>query len=283
MGGAELVERQHSLGKLTVRERLDLLARSRDVGRVRAARRPHGRRVSATATSRPTARHRHRRDRRPPGRGRGVRLHRDGRLDGPRRRDTRSSACASTRSGNACRWCGCSTRPARASSRRADRRSQGMGDLFREQVAMSGVVPMVAAMLGHCAAGTAYIPALADFVPMVKGHVVDGARRSAPREGGGRRGRHRGGDGRLGRAHEDLRRAPTSRSPTTTSASRSCASTCRFFPQHNSESPPTANDRRPGRPPGRGALRHRADRAARARTTCARSSPRSSTTATCSG
>jgi acetyl-CoA carboxylase carboxyltransferase component len=45
----------------------------------------------------------------------------------------------------------------------------GFGALFREQVAMSGVVPMVAAMLGHCAAGTAYIPALADFVPMVKG------------------------------------------------------------------------------------------------------------------
>ena len=45
----------------------------------------------------------------------------------------------------------------------------GAGDLFREQVAMSGVVPMVAAMIGHCAAGTAYIPALADFVPMVKG------------------------------------------------------------------------------------------------------------------
>src|SRR5437588_3062747 len=45
----------------------------------------------------------------------------------------------------------------------------GAGALFREQVAMSGVVPMVAAMLGHCAAGTAYIPGLADFVPMVKG------------------------------------------------------------------------------------------------------------------
>ncbi len=45
----------------------------------------------------------------------------------------------------------------------------GAGDLFREQVAMSGVVPMVGAMLGHCAAGTAYIPALTDFVPMVKG------------------------------------------------------------------------------------------------------------------
>ncbi len=34
---------------------------------------------------------------------------------------------------------------------------------------MSGVIPMVAAMMGPCAAGTAYIPALADFVPMVSG------------------------------------------------------------------------------------------------------------------
>ena len=43
------------------------------------------------------------------------------------------------------------------------------GHLFREQVTLSGVVPQVAAMLGHCAAGTAYIPGLADFIPMVKG------------------------------------------------------------------------------------------------------------------
>src|SRR2546426_4302957 len=43
------------------------------------------------------------------------------------------------------------------------------GELFREQVVMSGVVPQVAAMMGPGAAGTAYIPGLADFVPMVKG------------------------------------------------------------------------------------------------------------------
>jgi acetyl-CoA carboxylase carboxyltransferase component len=43
------------------------------------------------------------------------------------------------------------------------------GDLFREQVLMSGVVPQVAAMMGPGAAGTAYIPGLSDFVPMVKG------------------------------------------------------------------------------------------------------------------
>src|SRR5215218_516773 len=45
----------------------------------------------------------------------------------------------------------------------------GSGHLFREEVVMSGVVPQVAALLGPCAAGTAYIPGLADFVPMVKG------------------------------------------------------------------------------------------------------------------
>lgn len=43
------------------------------------------------------------------------------------------------------------------------------GYLFREEVVMSGVIPQVAALMGPCAAGTAYIPGLADFVPMVKG------------------------------------------------------------------------------------------------------------------
>src|SRR5207249_10187364 len=45
----------------------------------------------------------------------------------------------------------------------------GSGFRFYDQVTRSGVVPQVAAMLGPCAAGTAYIPGLSDFVPMVKG------------------------------------------------------------------------------------------------------------------
>ena len=45
----------------------------------------------------------------------------------------------------------------------------GSGHLFREEVIISGVIPQVAALMGPCAAGTAYIPGLADFVPMVKG------------------------------------------------------------------------------------------------------------------
>src|SRR2546430_7173533 len=45
----------------------------------------------------------------------------------------------------------------------------GSGHLFREEVVNSGVIPQVAALMGPCAAGPAYIPGLADFVPMVKG------------------------------------------------------------------------------------------------------------------
>ena len=45
----------------------------------------------------------------------------------------------------------------------------GSGHLFREEVTLSGVVPLVAAMMGPCAAGTAYVPGLSDFVPMVVG------------------------------------------------------------------------------------------------------------------
>src|ERR1051325_2647874 len=45
----------------------------------------------------------------------------------------------------------------------------GSGHLFREEGIASGVIPQVAALLGPCAAGTAYIPGLADFVPMVSG------------------------------------------------------------------------------------------------------------------
>ncbi len=45
----------------------------------------------------------------------------------------------------------------------------GSGHLFRDEVINSGVIPQIAALMGPCAAGTAYIPALADFVPMVRG------------------------------------------------------------------------------------------------------------------
>src|SRR3569833_786415 len=45
----------------------------------------------------------------------------------------------------------------------------GTGDLFREEVTASGVIPQVAALMGPCAAGTANIPGLANFEPKNKG------------------------------------------------------------------------------------------------------------------
>src|SRR3982750_2072347 len=45
----------------------------------------------------------------------------------------------------------------------------GSGHLFREEVTASGVIPQVAALMGPCAAGTAYIPGLAGFVAMGEG------------------------------------------------------------------------------------------------------------------
>ena len=109
----------------------------------------------------------------------------------------------------------------------------GSGHLFREEVTMSGVIPLVAAMLGPCAAGTAYIPGLSDFVPMVVGQgamalagphltkAVTGEDISMEELGGAQ--------GPLPR----LRASATSRSRTTPSASRPSRTT-------SPTSPPTA-------------------------------------------
>jgi acetyl-CoA carboxylase carboxyltransferase component len=168
MGGPELVERQHSLGKLTVRERLDLLL---DVGTW----------IEYGLLA----------DHMDAGLGERY-LAADGAVTGIGEIDGRQVAIAAydftvmAGSMGAVGENKISRMRAHAVRQRipfvwlldsAGARIQstsgstfaGAGALFREQVAMSGVVPMVAAMLGHCAAGTAYIPALADFVPMVKG------------------------------------------------------------------------------------------------------------------
>ena len=168
MGGPELVERQHSLGKLTVRERLDLLLDAGtwiEYGLLADSMDPayEGRFLAADAAVT------------------GV-----GEIDG--RRVAIAAYDFTVLAGSMGRVGEQKIKRMRELALRqripmvwlldsAGARIQsgsgsvfaGMGDLFREQVTMSGVVPMVAAMLGHCAAGTAYIPALSDFVPMVKG------------------------------------------------------------------------------------------------------------------
>ena len=45
----------------------------------------------------------------------------------------------------------------------------GYGGIFRRNVSASGVIPQISVMLGPCAGGAAYSPALTDFVLMVRG------------------------------------------------------------------------------------------------------------------
>ena len=166
MGGPDLVDRQHSLGKLTVRERLDLLidpgtwieygmlADSMDTayadrflaadGAVTGIGEIDGRRIAVAAYDFT------------------VLAGSMGRIGEQKIKRMRELAL---RQRIPMVWL-LDSAGARIQSD-AGSTFAGAGDLFREQVAMSGVVPMVAAVLGHCAAGTAYIPAL-EFVVLRK-------------------------------------------------------------------------------------------------------------------
>src|SRR5204862_7999593 len=44
----------------------------------------------------------------------------------------------------------------------------GYGDIFRRNVLASGVVPQISAIMGPCAGGAVYSPALTDFIFMVR-------------------------------------------------------------------------------------------------------------------
>ncbi len=157
----------------------------------------------------------------------------------------------------------------------------GAGALFREQVTLSGVVPQVAALMGHCAAGTAYIPALADFLPMVKGtssmalagrHLVKAATGEDVTE------EEMGGSA----VHNKV----SGVADMEVADDAECLATIRrylsFFPAHNQEAPPIAR-RRATRSTG-GARRSTTSSPPRRAgpTTSRRSSPRWSTAATSS-
>jgi acetyl-CoA carboxylase carboxyltransferase component len=169
MGGEKLVERQHSLGKLTVRERLDLLF---DPGTFVETG------LYAQAVDSPQSQ--------------GKRTPADGCITGKGKVDGRPVTVI------AYDFTVLAGSIGQHGERKASRAREmavkhgtpvvylldsagarvtetvgaafaGAGDLFRDITTMSGHVPQVAAMMGPCSAGTAYIPALCDFVPMVKG------------------------------------------------------------------------------------------------------------------
>jgi acetyl-CoA carboxylase carboxyltransferase component len=171
MGGDEAVARQHAAGKLTVRERIDLLFDPDTFTEIGALATHAG--IAPDMAGRDT-----------PADGVVTGFGRiDGRLASLIAYDFTVMAGSMGRTAevkcNRAREMAFTKRMpmiwlidsagARIQEAIGSRNFAGSGPLFREQSIMSGVVPQVAAMMGPGAAGTAYIPALADFVPMVKG------------------------------------------------------------------------------------------------------------------
>ncbi|MBI1735946.1 MAG: acyl-CoA carboxylase subunit beta [Candidatus Rokubacteria bacterium] len=171
MGGEEAVAKQHAAGKLTARERVDLLF---DAGSFSE--------IGVHATHAGIA---------PDLAGRDTPA--DGMITGVGKIDGRFAAViaydftvmagsmgrTAELKGNRAREIALTKRMpmiwlidsagARIQEAIGSRNFAATGLLFREESIMSGVVPQVAAMMGPGAAGTAYIPALSDFVPMVRG------------------------------------------------------------------------------------------------------------------
>jgi propionyl-CoA carboxylase beta chain len=112
----------------------------------------------------------------------------------------------------------------------------GYADIFLRNTLASGVVPQISAILGPCAGGAVYSPAITDFVYMVRGtsymfvtgpNVVKTVTHETSTWRAGRRGRARGTSGV---AHFAMRQRD--------GVPRVVRTLLRFLPQNNREDPP---------------------------------------------
>ena len=82
----------------------------------------------------------------------------------------------------------------------------GYAEVFQRNVLASGVIPQISLIMGPCAGGAVYSPAMTDFIFMVKDsslHVRHRPRRGEDRH---QRGRDAGGAGRRGHPHHQVGR-----------------------------------------------------------------------------
>ena len=140
----------------------------------------------------------------------------------------------------------------------------GYADIFLRNTLASGVVPQISVIMGPCAGGAVYSPAITDFIVMVEGTsymFVTGPDvvKAVTHEEVDSRGARRRAD-----AHDAGAASRTSRRRTRPRRSTSRARILGFLPQNNLDDPPRAADRRSGRPRGPGARHDRAGRSAEA-------------------
>ena len=104
------------------------------------------------------------------------------------------------------------------------------GEIFRRNVHASGVIPQISLIMGPCAGGAVYSPAITDFIVMVDEHLAHVHHRAGRHQDGDRRGRRLRGPRR--RAHPQ-HASPASRTtwpPTSRTrwiTSRRCSAICR--------------------------------------------------------
>ncbi len=103
----------------------------------------------------------------------------------------------------------------------------GYADIFLRNTLASGVIPQISAIMGPCAGGAVYSPAITDFILMVEGTSYMFITGPGRHQGGHPRRGHQGRPGRRLRACAARAACATSRRPTTRPASRRRASSSR--------------------------------------------------------
>ncbi len=82
----------------------------------------------------------------------------------------------------------------------------GYGEVFKRNVIASGVIPQISVIMGPCAGGDVYSPAMTDFHLHGARHFLHVRHRPRRGEDGDQRGGHRRGTGRRQRAHHQVGR-----------------------------------------------------------------------------
>jgi propionyl-CoA carboxylase beta chain len=82
----------------------------------------------------------------------------------------------------------------------------GYGEVFKRNVIASGVIPQISVIMGPCAGGDVYSPAMTDFIFMVKDTSYMFVTGPRCREDGDQRSRHRRAARRRVRAYDQVRR-----------------------------------------------------------------------------
>ena len=127
----------------------------------------------------------------------------------------------------------------------------GYADIFLRNTLASGVVPQISAIMGPCAGGAVYSPAITDFILMVQEHLVHVRDRARRHPGGDARDGVRRGAGRRRTAHGTT----SGVAHFAADSEEECLALIRelltFLPPEQPGGPAAAAHPRPARPAGR--------------------------------